>query len=219
MTKQNNSNTSRDNREQAHQNLLQAMEQKCADLPLCQVPSDIVIGQGNLDAQIMLIGEAPGAEEAKQRYPFVGRSGQLLNATLAKFGMEREQMYVSNIVKVRPPNNRDPEPEEIMAYLPYLRQEIELIKPALFITLGRFALNFFLPEEKISAVHGVLKRFRWQGEIIHLYPLYHPAAALRSTSLKDTFEEDVSQIPEALAYAQNKQEDDLHLDEIKDALF
>lgn len=206
-------------RQDQHQALLQKMEDACDDLPLCQVKHDIVIGQGNLQAQVMFIGEAPGAEEAKQRVPFVGRSGQLLNKTLEEHGMHREDFYVSNIVKVRPPNNRDPQPNEIEAYLPYLLEEIKLIQPVLFVTLGRFAMNFFLPSEKISAVHGVLKRFRWKGEITHLLPLYHPAAALRNGSLRATFSEDVAKIPKAIEYATTKKEEDQRLNNIKEALF
>lgn len=206
-------------REDQHAKLLKLMESRCDDLPLCQVPQDIVIGQGNLQAQIMVIGEAPGAEEAKQRIPFVGRSGQLFNRTLEEFGLARSDLYISNIVKVRPPGNRDPQLDEIKAYLPFLLEEIDLIKPKLFVTLGRFSLNFFLPEAKITLVHGVLKRIRWKGRIIYVLPIYHPAAALRNGKLKEAFSQDIGKIPKALAYIGQRESQAEQIESIKEALF
>lgn len=202
-----------------HAQLLSKIESQCDNLPLCTVPNDIVIGQGNLEAQVMVIGEAPGAEEAKQRIPFVGRSGQLFNKTLEEFSMKRADFYVSNIVKVRPPGNRDPLPEEIRAYLPFLLEEIDLITPQLFVTLGRFSMNFFLPEEKISTVHGVLKRILWEGRITYVLPIYHPAAALRSTQMLGAFRQDVGKIPKALAYISGRAQQEANIKDIKEALF
>lgn len=202
-----------------HQEILQSLEASCDSLPLCDVPTDIVIGQGNLQADVMFIGEAPGAEEAKHRKPFIGRGGQLLNRTLEAAGMKREDFYVSNIVKVRPPNNRDPLPNEINAFLPYLLEEIELVQPKLFVTLGRFSMNFFLPEAKISAVHGNLQRFWWHDRITYLLPVYHPAAALRSTNMKESFEKDIAKIPKALEYITEQLENDLQLQQVKSSLF
>lgn len=167
----------------------------------------------------MVIGEAPGAEEAKQRIPFVGRSGQLFNRTLTEFGMKREDLYVSNIVKVRPPGNRDPQPDEIQAYLPFLLQEMDLIQPQLFVTLGRFSMNFFLPQDRITTVHGVLKRIRWEGRIIYVLPIYHPAAALRSTKMLESFRQDVAKIPKALDYIAQRAVQDQHVQDVKEALF
>jgi uracil-DNA glycosylase family 4 len=195
------------------------MESLCDTLPLCQISSDIVMGQGNLDAEIMFIGEAPGANEAIQRTPFVGRGGQLLNRTLQEFaGISRDDVYVSNIVKVRPPENRDPTPEEIAAFLPFLQEEIAFIQPKMFVTLGRFSMNFFLPDSKISQVHGVMQRFWWNGEITYLLPQYHPAAALRGTRVLNVFQEDIGKIPAALAWAKKQQENDKNLKEIQEAL-
>lgn len=194
------------------------MEQACENLPLCEVPTDIVMGHGNLHAEVMFIGEAPGKNEAEQRKPFVGRAGKLLNATLEQAGMRREDMYISNIVKVRPPNNRDPESDEIQAFMPYLRREIELIQPQLFVSLGRFALNFFLPDARISAVHGVLQRFWWEDRVTYLLPLYHPAAALRNGNFRESFEQDTAKIPKALEYITNKQDEDSKMSEIQEAL-
>lgn len=194
------------------------MESRCAALPLCEKPADVVIGQGNLDAEIMFIGEAPGENEAIQRVPFVGRAGQLLNKTLAEIGIPRDEVYVSNIVKARPPGNRDPLPDEIAAYLPYLLKEIELIQPQFFVSLGRFALNFFLPEAKISAVHGVLQRFWWQGHITYLLPQYHPAAALRGNAMMASFRADMAKLPQALAFVRRQAEQDQEIENIKSAL-
>jgi uracil-DNA glycosylase family 4 len=177
------------------------------------------MGQGNLDAEIMFICEAPGANEAIQRTPFVGRGGQLLNRTLQEFaGISRDDVYVSNIVKVRPPENRDPTPEEIAAFLPFLQEEIAFIQPKMFVTLGRFSMNFFLPDSKISQVHGVMQRFWWNGEITYLLPQYHPAAALRGTRVLNVFQEDIGKIPAALAWAKKQQENDKNLKEIQEAL-
>lgn len=202
-----------------HSQLLAELESKCDALPLCQVPEDIVIGKGNLDAQVMFIGEAPGKNEAIQRTPFVGRAGKLLNATLAEHGMQREDFYVSNIVKVRPPNNRDPLPNEIEAFVPYLQQEIELIQPLLFVSLGRFAMNFFLPDKKISQVHGVLQRLWWRDQIVYLLPVYHPAAALRSTKMNEAFSKDISRIPKALELIKEKKPHDEHVKSVREVMY
>lgn len=181
-----------------HQQLLQTLESRCHNLPLCQVPSDIVLGQGNLDAEVMFIGEAPGQKEAELRQPFIGRSGQLLNAALEHVGLKRSDVYVTSVVKVRPPRNRDPKPDEIAAYTPYLEQEIELVEPKVICTLGRFSLNFFLPEAKISLVHGQPQVLPWRGRTLSLLPQYHPAAALRSTRVKNDFIADLHKIREVL---------------------
>ena len=204
--------------EQQHQAILQEMESQWETLPLCTKPQDIVMGHGNLQSEIMFIGEAPGEKEAEQRIPFVGRAGQLLNRTLGEFGMKREEMYISNIVKARPPGNRDPSPEEIAAYLPFLLKEIDVLQPKLFVTLGRFSMNFFLPDAKISAVHGVLQRFWWQGKITNLLPQYHPAAALRGTKVLESFQRDIAKIPKALEYARKQLTQDQELINIKDAV-
>lgn len=205
-------------RSSRHAALLQELEAACAQLPLCQVPTDIVMGQGNLESEVMFIGEAPGANEAIQRRPFVGRGGQLLNATLESFGLQRDDFYVSNIVKVRPPDNRDPLPAEIAAFRPYLYQEIALVQPLLFVSLGRFAMNFFLPDARISAVHGNLQRFWWEGRITYLLPVYHPAAALRSTQMKESFTADIGKIPAALQYIKVHHTADQDLENIKNTL-
>lgn len=146
-----------------------------AGLPLT---TNLVLGEGNLNCDVMFIGEAPGAEEDKQVRPFVGRAGQLLNKCLAHIGWSRETVYITNIVKRRPPENRDPLPEEIAAYKPYLTRQIELISPKIIVPLGRFSMNYFLPEAKITRDHG--KVFRLHGRLI--IPFFHPAAVLRGSA-------------------------------------
>lgn len=198
--------------------LLQELESNYEALPLAEKPEDMVMGFGNVDSDVMFIGEAPGRNEAEQRKPFVGRGGQLLNRTLEAHGMKREDFYVSNIVKVRPPNNRDPKPEEINAFVPYLYREIEIIEPLLFVSLGRFSMNFFLPDAKISAIHGVLQRFWWEGKITYLLPVYHPAAALRNGNMNEAFSKDIGKIPKALEYIRQRQEQDKHVSNVHDTL-
>lgn len=207
-----------DARTRQHQELLQKLESRCDGLPLCQVPSDIVMGQGNLMADVMFIGEAPGQNEAEQRIPFVGRAGKLLNKTLLEVGLKREDTYVSNIVKVRPPGNRDPLPEELAAFTPFLLEEIELIQPKLICTLGRFSMNYFLPDVKISQVHGKLQRFWWHERITYLLPQYHPAAAFRNGKLLLDFQADLAKIPAALKHIETKQQEDAELQEVRNTL-
>ncbi len=146
-------------------------------MPLCE--SNLVFGEGSPDAAIMFIGEAPGFYEDKEKRPFVGRAGKLLDRLIGDIGMRRPDVYITNIVKRRPPENRDPFPEELSAYRPYLTREIDAVDPKIIATLGRFSMNYFLPDGKISRDQG--KVFWWGGKI--LVPLYHPAAALRSTSV------------------------------------
>ena len=152
-------------------------------LPLQE--ANLVFGEGSSDAEIMFIGEAPGYYEDLEKRPFVGRSGQLLSVLINSMGIKREDVYITNIVKRRPPENRDPLPEEISLYSPYLIKQVEIISPKIIATLGRFSMNFFLPFAKISRDQG--KNFLWNEKII--MPLYHPAAALRSTAVKKELEE------------------------------
>lgn len=139
--------------------------------------SNLVFGEGSAEADIFFIGEAPGAKEDQVGKPFVGRSGQLLTKTLAEIALSREDVYITNIVKRRPPENRDPLPAEIKSYEPYLKEQIEIINPKVIVTLGRFAMNYFLSDCKISESQG--KYFKVAGRTI--VPMFHPAAAMRST--------------------------------------
>jgi uracil-DNA glycosylase len=161
---------------------------------LAQASTQIVPGDGNPDASILLIGEAPGAKEDEQGVPFVGASGKLLGEMLESIGMARSDTYITNIVKYRPPDNRDPLPEEIAASMPYLMEQIAVIEPELIVFLGRHAMNVFFPDLKISQVHGRPKRLSGQ---VYL-PLYHPAAALYNGSMRMTLAEDFAKIPAIL---------------------
>lgn len=158
--------------------LLEKLEEEIrndASLPLQE--SNLVFGEGNIDADVLFIGEAPGYYEDQLKRPFVGRSGQLLDKLITNLGWKREDVYITNIVKRRPPENRDPTPEEIEKYKPYLAKQIEIIAPKIIATLGRFSMNYFLPSAKITRDQG--KIFKIGNRL--LMPLFHPAAALRST--------------------------------------
>lgn len=176
------------------------LEDHALKLPLAQSPSDIVPGEGSREARILFIGEAPGYHETVQRRPFVGRSGKLLRSTIDETGIEKKDYFISNIVKVRPPDNRDPTAEEIAAYKPYLDAEIRIIRPNLIVTLGRFSMAKFLPEVRISQVHGRLHKIQWNESIHYVLPMYHPAAGLRSTKVRESFKDDFKKIPNILAY-------------------
>ena len=194
------------------------LEQSVASLPIAEKPTDIVFGEGSPEAEIVLIGEAPGYNEHVQRRPFVGRSGQLLRKTLAQVGFSAENVYITNIVKARPPDNRDPSPEEILAYKPFLDQEITLINPKLIITLGRFSMAKFLPDVKISQVHGRLHKVRWNNQITYVLPMYHPAAALRSTQMLTAFTQDFEKVAKILDWVKQQRELILEVETITDAL-
>ncbi|HEY4514908.1 MAG TPA: uracil-DNA glycosylase [Candidatus Paceibacterota bacterium] len=140
--------------------------------------TNLVFGEGNIDCKVLFIGEAPGAEEDKLVRPFVGRSGKLLDKMLEEIGWKREEVYITNIVKRRPPDNRDPSPEEIEAYKPYLSKQIVIINPQVIAPLGRFSMNYFLPNAKITRDQG--QAFPWQERVV--FPLFHPAAVLRGTA-------------------------------------
>ena len=159
--------------------------------------SNLVFGEGSPDASVMFIGEAPGRFEDKERRPFVGRAGKLLDVLLSEVKWPRESVYITNIVKRRPPANRDPLPEEIAFYEPYLRRQIQIVRPQVIATLGRFSMNYFLPEAKISRDHGTI--FISKG--VCVYPLYHPAAALRSTGVLNDLRKDFRRLPKVLQKA------------------
>lgn len=194
------------------------LEKSVDQLPIAEKPTDIVFGEGSPDSEIVLIGEAPGYNEHVQRRPFVGRSGQLLRKTLTQVGFPPEQVYITNIVKARPPDNRDPSPEEILAYKPFLDQEISLIDPKLIITLGRFSMAKFLPDVKISQVHGRLHKVRWNNQITYMLPMYHPAAALRSTQMLTAFTQDFEKVSKILDWVKQQHELTTDLETISDAL-
>jgi uracil-DNA glycosylase len=158
---------------------------------LAATATQLVFGDGNPNADLVFIGEAPGKNEDIQGIPFVGAAGKFLNEMLATIGLKREDIYITNIVKYRPPNNRDPLPEEKSAFMPYLESQLEVIQPTLTITLGRHSLNCFLPDLQIGQVHGQPKRYKGRTYL----PLFHPAAALYNGGLRQTLIDDFALIP------------------------
>lgn len=157
-----------------------------------------VPGDGNANAQIVFIGEAPGAKEDKEGRPFIGSAGKFLAEMLESIKMKREDIYITNIVKYRPPENRDPTPKEIADCAKWLEEEIKLIDPLLIVFLGRHSMNHFLPNEKISDAHGVVLTGNHFGKTRHFLPLYHPAAALYNGSLREVLKKDFKKIPRIL---------------------
>jgi uracil-DNA glycosylase family 4 len=167
----------------------------CTDCGLCNTRTQAVPGEGPVDAEVMFVGEGPGFHEDQQARPFVGPAGRLLEDLLSTAGLRRSDVYITNVVKCRPPNNRDPLPTEIDACRAYLEQQIGFIKPKLIVTLGRYSLAWFFPRDSISKVHGHLRR---QNGTYFLH-MYHPAAALHAGNLRKTIEDDFGKIPQALA--------------------
>lgn len=181
---------------------LQELEEKCRNCKkcrLCEGRKNSVPGTGNDKAEIMFIGEGPGKDEDIQGEPFVGAAGKFLNELLASINLKREDVYIANVVKCRPPGNRDPFPEEIEACWPYLEKQIKIIKPELIVTLGRHSMGRFLPGLKISQAHGQAKRYKGidGGKQVY-YPMYHPAVALYNGSYRGILVEDMKRIPKLL---------------------
>lgn len=164
--------------------------------------SQLVMGDGNPEANVVFIGEAPGKNEDLQGTPFVGAAGKFLNEMLASIDLQRSDVYITNIVKYRPPNNRDPYPAEIEAFKPFLEWQLDIISPKLIVFLGRHAMNVFLPDQRIGQVHG--KALRKNGKVY--MPLYHPAAALYNGGMRTTLLEDFGRIPKLLKIITTKKE-------------
>jgi len=162
---------------------------------LAETATNLVMGDGNLDADIVFIGEAPGKNEDEQGKPFVGAAGKFLNEMLSAAGMERGDVYITNIVKYRPPENRDPKPDEKKAFWPYLVKQLQIIDPKVIITLGRHSMEYFLPDMKISQVHGEPKRVQFGDKKVVIIPLYHPAAALYNPAQRQTLIDDFVRVP------------------------
>ena len=177
----------------------------CPDL--AKTATQLVFGDGNPNAEIVFIGEAPGKNEDIQGKPFVGAAGKFLNEMLATIGLNREDVYITNIVKYRPPNNRDPLPDEKKAFLPYLQAQLEVIQPKVVVTLGRHSMNCFLPDLQISKIHGQAKRIKiamkqpaGESLTIVIMPLFHPAAALYNGGLRQTLIDDFTGIPRVIQH-------------------
>jgi len=184
------------------QQQLDGLKQAILDTDICPdlraQATQLVMGDGNLDADIVFIGEAPGKNEDIQGLPFVGAAGKFLNEMLASANMKREDVYITNIVKYRPPNNRDPLPDEKKAFWPYLLKQLQIIDPKIVVTLGRHSMEYFLPGMFISQIHGEPKRIQFGDHKIIIVPLYHPAAALYNGSLRQTLIDDFCRMPEII---------------------
>jgi len=174
---------------------LEKLKQEMVDdksLPLRE--SNLVFGEGNPDCDVLFVGEAPGFNEDREQRPFVGRAGQLLRAGIRELGWREEDVYITNIVKRRPPENRDPNPEEIESYKPYLAKQIDIINPKIIVLLGRFSMNYFLPLAKITRDQG--KPFKIEKYFV--LPMLHPAAALRGNEAMKMFKETFLKLPAVL---------------------
>jgi len=172
----------------------------CTRCPLHETRTKAVFGAGNADAELMFVGEAPGAEEDRQGLPFVGRAGQLLNRMLASIGLSRDDVFIANVLKSRPPGNRDPQPAEIEACEPYLLEQVRLIQPRVVCTLGNFATKLLSGNPTgITKVRGTPQVHELGGRTVFLLPLFHPAAALRTPAVKQTLEADIAALPALLS--------------------
>ncbi len=177
----------------------------CTRCPLARGRTQTVPGEGNVLSDVLLVGEGPGAREDATGRPFVGPAGQLLTELLHAIGWEREDVFITNVVKCRPPGNRDPEPGEIGACADYLDAQERALDPAVVVTLGRHSLQRYLPGARIGAVHGRMRR-SYTGQ--HVFPMYHPAAALHQASLRETLVRDMRGLPAALLDARRALEDE-----------
>ncbi len=177
---------------------LNTLISSCQKCPLYKEATQAVPGHGNSNSEIVIIGEAPGFYEDQKGLPFVGNSGKLLDKLLASINLSRQQIFICNILKHRPPQNRDPLPSEIITCAPFLKAQLKIIKPKVVITLGRFALNFFLPNDSISKVRGQIKTLTWQGIGLKLIPVYHPSAGLRNGAMLADLQKDFISIGQFL---------------------
>ncbi|MBN1176320.1 MAG: uracil-DNA glycosylase [Dehalococcoidales bacterium] len=174
----------------------------CQKCDIAKSRTKVVPGEGAEDADIMFIGEAPGWHEDQQGRPFVGPAGQFLDKLLASINLNRQQVYIANVIKCRPTNNRDPLPTEMQNCRPWLNRQIEIIKPKMIVTLGRYSMAMYFPGKSISKIHGTAQK---HDDVIY-YAMYHPAAALHQQSLKQAIEADMLKIPKILAEATSVQE-------------
>lgn len=182
------------------------LEQIAADIVKNNVCPDLamqahhlVMGEGSADANIMFIGEAPGKKEDETGRPFIGAAGKFLDEMLTSAGMRREDVFITSILKYRPPNNRDPKPEEKAEFLPYLLRQIDVIQPKIIAPLGRHGMEFFLPGVKIGQIHGQPQKMTLEGRELTIMPLFHPAAALYNGRLRQTLIDDFLKVPELIA--------------------
>jgi uracil-DNA glycosylase len=189
----------------------------CQRCPLAETRTNVVFGAGDADADLMFVGEAPGANEDRLGLPFVGQAGKLLDTLLGEIGLERGQVFVANVLKCRPPGNRDPQPTEIEACQGYLMRQVELIQPKVVCTLGNFSTKLLRADSTgITRLHG-RDEVRLLGErAVRLFPLYHPAAALYTPSMLETLRADFSRIPDLLTQPAPPQPEPLEVPELVD---
>ena len=172
----------------------------CTRCALAETRTTVVFGAGNADADLMFVGEAPGANEDKQGLPFVGQAGKLLDKLLVEIGLNREQVFIANVLKCRPPGNRDPRPQEIESCRDYLHRQVDLIEPLVICTLGNFATKLLRDDPTgISRIHGQPEVHVLGHRAVRLFPIYHPAAALYTPSMLETLRADFARLPELLA--------------------
>jgi DNA polymerase len=184
---------------------LNSLISNCKNCDLYKTKTKDVPGIGSEKADVMFIGEAPGKKEDEEGEPFVGAAGKFLTEMIEEIGWKREDVYIANALKHRPPNNRDPRPEEVEVCWPYLSKQIEIISPKLIVFLGRHALNRFFPSYKISEVHGRAFRKDWNGQKQVFLALYHPAAALYNGGMRETLKEDFAKIPKLIKKIENNE--------------
>jgi uracil-DNA glycosylase family 4 len=190
---------------------LQALQALAAEIAQCtkcllhRGRTKAVPGEGPANSEIVFVGEAPGFHEDQQGRPFVGAAGRFLEELLDSIGLTRQDVYIANVIKCRPPGNRDPLPDEIEACKPFLDRQLDLIQPKMVVTLGRFSMARAFPKARISQIHGQPRKI---GGIVY-YPMYHPAAALHQPSLRRTVEDDMQRIPELLKHAEQMTESEL----------
>lgn len=193
----------------------QALDEIAAEVAVCRLcplhltRTKAVPGEGHPDTEVMFVGEGPGYNEDQEGRPFVGQAGKLLNELLGKIGWKRDEVFITNVVKCRPPSNRDPEPHEIAACAPYLRRQLEVLDPAIVVTLGRYSLQTFMPGARISGTHGTARPAHAESGAPNAtaYAMYHPAAALRQQALKETMLTDMCGLPEVLLEARARRTD------------
>jgi DNA polymerase len=193
---------------------LGAQISSCVKCALSETRTKAVPGEGRPDAEIVFIGEGPGFHEDQQGRPFVGAAGKFLDELLASIGLKRQDVYICNVIKCRPPNNRDPLPGEIASCGPWLDQQLETVSPKVIVTLGRFSMHRYFPGQAISRIHGQPRAF----DGIVVVPMYHPAAALHQASLRRTIMEDFKKLPAILAETLKQDEEEREPDAVQMSL-
>jgi uracil-DNA glycosylase family 4 len=180
----------------------------CTKCRLHETRTRAVPGEGDLDTEVVFVGEGPGFNEDREGRPFIGRAGDLLVKLLASIGWRRDDVFITNVVKCRPPDNRDPQPDEIAACAPYLRRQLELLDPALVVTLGRFSMGTFMPGAKISQAHGSVRAVdpATGARDATVFAMYHPAAALRTQAIERESYADIATVPTALTESRRRRE-------------